>query len=89
MKKTAERAIQPRIDLKQLERQARAECQPIMDEMARIHAISVRPTFIRNGRIEYGPYPPATQAYLDDLLAMGRAIIDRYKKLAEGEQEPQ
>lgn len=75
-------AIMDRIDVRQLERSFRAECKPIIDEMVRVHATTLRPMFFCDGMITYGPFPPEAQAYLDLLQQEFNDTADRYKQLA-------
>jgi len=77
-----ERAIADKVDFRALQRQCRFECQPLIDELVRIENISLRPMHLRDGKIEYGPFPPEIQAYRDELQKWIGEIVERYRKQA-------
>lgn len=72
--------LDDRIELKQLENEWRAELQPIQDERLIVHNFSLRPMYIKNGHIEYGPWPPEVQAYLEHLDELAAVIASKYEK---------
>lgn len=78
--------IRPRIDLRKLDLQMRTELQYIFQEMARVQSYAVRPMFLKEGRLEYGDYPPGIQSYLDEPHGAIKQIQERYLKMANSLQ---